>query len=334
MSQLPEGFEFRPATEDDFEALVDLFNEYWETLSGIVKFTLDDFKNIFSVPGFDLTSSMIVVLSPEKEIIASGLVTDLANPPVHPNVYGCVRKEYEGQGIGSYLLEWGEERARKAIDRCPKNVRVSMYILGSPNHEPSINLFEKKVLKPIRYSWIMTKDLDETTPKPVWPEGIWIQTFANFDDLETIVKTADEAFADHWGYVDRSGDEERINRLRYQIENDPDFDSTLWFLAMDGDEIAGVSLCSNKLGTDRETGSVDTLGVRRHWRKQGLGLALLHFSFREFFERGFKRVSLGVDTQNLSGATRLYTKAGMEVDREFATYEKELQAGEELSKRE
>jgi hypothetical protein len=43
-------------------------------------------------------------------------------------------------------------------------------------------------------------------------------------------------------------------------------------------------------------------------------------------------VGLGVDADSLTGATRLYEKAGMHVVRELATYEKELRAGEELAR--
>ena len=176
------------------------------------------------------------------------------------------------------------------------------------------------------------KDLDEMLPKPNWPEGIRIRTFADYNHLETILKAVDEIFEDHWGHVDHADDNERLIRYRHQIENDPDFDPSLWILAMDGEEIAGVSLCEAKLGTDRETGMVEPLGVRRPWRRQGLGLALLQHTFGEFQKRGYKRVALGVDTQNLSGATRLYEKAGMQVAREFVVYEKELRAGREISK--
>jgi len=332
MMQLREGYTGRPATKDDLAMLVDLFNEYWEDLTGVVKFSEEEFETMFSVPGFDMESSLRLVLSSKGEIVACGMVMDLGNPPLHPGVYGCVRKGYEGRGLGTYIIEWAENRAKQAIERCPEEARVSMYLQTIPTHELTVHLFEKKELNPVRYSWIMMKDLDEDTPEPTWPEGITIQTFADFNDLETVIEVLDEAFADHWGYVDRSGDPERMKRIRYQIENDEDFDPSLWILAMDGDEIAGVSLCDPKLGTDRETGMVEQLGVRRPWRKQGLGLALLHYSFGEFLNRGYKRVALGVDTQNLSGATRLYKKAGMEVAREFVVYEKELRPGEELSK--
>jgi mycothiol synthase len=43
-------------------------------------------------------------------------------------------------------------------------------------------------------------------------------------------------------------------------------------------------------------------------------------------------VELGVDSQNLTGATRLYEKAGMQIKRQYDQYEIELRPGRELSK--
>ncbi len=332
LAELKQGYSARPGTLDDTEALVGLFNEYWQAMIGIVKFSVDDFRSIFSTPGFDVAASLRVVLSPAGEIVGSMLVSDLANPPIHPGVFGCVRQGFEGQGIGSYLLKWGEARARQAIDRCPEGARVAMQVQTTQAHQPTLRLLEKMGLTPVRYSWIMLTELNGTPPVPVWPEGIRIQTFQDFTDLDAIVRAVDEAFADHWGYVDRSGDPERMKRLQHSIATDPDFDPTLWYMAFAGDEIAGVSLCAPKMGEDRQTGFVQTLGVRRPWRRQGLGLALLHLAFGEFQRRGYAAVGLGVDTQNLSGATRLYEKAGMHPIQELAVYEKELRAGEELSK--
>ena len=104
-------------------------------------------------------------------------------------------------------------------------------------------------------------------------------------------------------------------------------DSALWAIAWDGDQIAGFSLNRFRMGI----GWVGTLGVRRPWRKKGLGLALLQYSFGEFYKRGNPTVGLGVDASNPTGATRLYQRAGMHVASEFLMYEKELRAGRELS---
>jgi ribosomal protein S18 acetylase RimI-like enzyme len=70
--------------------------------------------------------------------------------------------------------------------------------------------------------------------------------------------------------------------------------------------------------------------VRRPWRKRGLGLALLRVAFREFHGRGYHKVGLGVDAENMTGALRLYEKAGMHVIRQFDLYEKEIRPGREL----
>ena len=78
-------------------------------------------------------------------------------------------------------------------------------------------------------------------------------------------------------------------------------------------------------------GWLSTLAVRRPWRRQGIALALLHHTFREFHRRGRYRVGLGVDSANLTGATRLYEKAGMRISRQWDAYEKELRPGRELS---
>jgi ribosomal protein S18 acetylase RimI-like enzyme len=77
-------------------------------------------------------------------------------------------------------------------------------------------------------------------------------------------------------------------------------------------------------------GWVGRLGVRRPWRKRGLGEALLLHSFNEFYQRGISKVGLGVDASNPTGATRLYQKVGMHVSVEDVVFEKELRSGRSL----
>jgi ribosomal protein S18 acetylase RimI-like enzyme len=100
---------------------------------------------------------------------------------------------------------------------------------------------------------------------------------------------------------------------------------------MDGEEIAGICI-SRKYGDEgMDTGHVSVLGVKRPWRRKGLGLALLQHAFGEFFRRGKYKVELGVDAQSLTGATDLYIKAGMYVLRQRDMYEKELRPGIDVS---
>lgn len=326
---LKEGFVSRPPTIADLEEVTNLFNDYWEPLLGVRKFTLDEVRSHMTTPGFDLEASMRVVLSPQGQMVGSVTVRDLASPPVHPSVLGCVHVDFEGQGIGTYLLKWATERARQAVARVPDGARVSAYFTACSTHEPTRRLFEKLGLRTIRHSWLMVIDLDEAPPEPTWPDGLVISTYQERPDLRAVYRAFNEAFRDAWGHVERE-EEEGLARWQHRLENDPDFDPSLWYLAMDGGEIVAVALCSPKVGNDLDMGFVDILGVRRPWRRKGLALGLLHHVFGEFRRRGRKRVGLGVDTQSLTGATRLYEKAGMHVTRQLDAYELELRPGEEL----
>jgi ribosomal protein S18 acetylase RimI-like enzyme len=74
---------------------------------------------------------------------------------------------------------------------------------------------------------------------------------------------------------------------------------------MDGEEVAGINICRpHTFSGDPDLAWVSTLGVRRPWRTRGIGLALLRHSFNEFYRRGKRKVGLGVDAQNLTGALR------------------------------
>jgi len=102
-------------------------------------------------------------------------------------------------------------------------------------------------------------------------------------------------------------------------------DRTLWWVARAEGELAGVILASWKRMGD--WGFVDTLGVRRPWRRRGVGEALLRTAMLEFWRRGERRVALGVDAESPTGATRLYERVGMRVFWRSVVWEKELRPG-------
>jgi mycothiol synthase len=328
-SNLRQGFTSRAISMGELEEITGLFNAYWEPLLGMSKFTIDDIRGYMMAPEFDVETSSRVVLSPEEQIVGSVVVFDLGTPPVHPVVCGCVHPDFERQGIGTYLIEWAEERARQAIVRVPDDLRVSMYVNTSSAHEPTKRLLEKKGLNAVRHSLYMVTDLDKAPPEPKWPDSVVLRTYQGYSELEAVCRAVDEAFQDHWGYVG-SPIEDMVQRWQHGIDSNEEFDPTLWFLAMDGDEIAAVCLCAPRIGDNRQVGIVNELGVRRPWRRKGLGMALLHQAFGEFYRRGHKQVGLEVDAGSLTGATRLYEKAGMRVARQLVWYEKELRPGKEL----
>jgi hypothetical protein len=115
----------------------------------------------------------------------------------------------------------------------------------------------------------MLIELDEPPPEPQWPEGIRVRTFVPGEDDVAMVAAVRDAFRDHWGDVERPLEEE-LKEWRHWMENSTDFDPSLWFLAVDGDEIAGVSLCWPVSPEDRDRAGVDVL-LRGRARASGRG---------------------------------------------------------------
>jgi ribosomal protein S18 acetylase RimI-like enzyme len=82
-------------------------------------------------------------------------------------------------------------------------------------------------------------------------------------------------------------------------------------------------------------GWVKSVGVRRNWRGRGIASALLRHAFAEFYRRGTRKVALTVDAESLTGALRIYERAGMRVVRRKEIFEKPLQpdkAGSRVSR--
>jgi len=327
---LPEGYTARPGSLDDAPVFADLMNAYWEPLVELRPHPPDEKRARFGVPGFDPATSTRLVFGPGGDPAGCITVFDTDDPPVHPHIIGAVSPDHMRRGIGTHLVTWALQRSQQAIARVPEGIRVSAEMWFVDAHEPTRRLAEGLGFTPGAYSLIMNINLDQEPPPPVWPDGITLRTFREMPDLRALYLAEHDAFRDHRGFVE--GDtEERLARWQHFIENDPYFDPDLWFLAMDGDEIAGVAVCESHTGDDMSIGLVDTLGVRRPWRRRGLGLALLLHSFHELRGRGKAIATLGVDAQSLTGATRLYEKAGMYVYRRMAMYERELRGGEEIS---
>jgi mycothiol synthase len=333
--QLPDGFQLRPARFEDSSAVIGVFNACSRQLTGQDEYSEQRLVNEWGMPGFNLESDSRVAVSPQGELVAYFDIWDEGYPHSVLYNWGQVHPDYEGLGIGCYLQEWSEARARQFIPQAPKGARVAIWNHVPSNDETSKARLEQAGFTLIRHSWRMVIELDDSLPKPQWPEGVRVRTFRRGQDERAVFRVDREVFRDHFGFMETSFEEEYERRMHY-IDNDENFDPTLWFLAVEerknGDgSIVGISLCRNK-ESERDMGWVGSLGVLSEWRRKGIGLALLRHSFQEFHQRGKERVGLGVDAQNLTGATRLYRKAGMHSDPlyEHSLYEKELRPGENL----
>jgi mycothiol synthase len=327
---LPDGFTTRGATMNDVESAPVLFNRWSRSVIGRDEITdVQALRNEWTSPGFDPGTDICLVFAPNGELAGYTEVWTTVKPQVHPWIWGRVDPDYEDLEIGTWMLHWAEQRALRELPNVPAGLRFAPRLGTYSEAEKPKRLFADMGYHYIRSSYQMRIEMDAFVQAAEFPEGITIRTYNARTDAAAVYHAVEDSFRDHFGFVEQPF-EEGLKRFKHFWE-DESSDPTLMFLAMDGDEIAGINLCRPHSFEDPEMGWVGTLGVRRPWRKRGLGLALLRHSFNEFFRRGVCKVGLGVDAQNLTGALRLYESAGMHVHQVFDLYEKELRSGTEIS---
>ena len=209
-------------------------------------------------------------------------------------------------GCWDVFLDWAQERGRAGASR---QVRVFL-----PSGHELEQVVAARGYRPARSSFTMEVDLvaRPTAPAPV--DEIQLRGF-RAEDAGAVRVALNEAFTDdpNHHHVSRANFREFFLKGR-------GVDLALWTLAWDGPELAGFVLSSPEHGGDTSLGWVGTLGVRSAWRRRGLGSALLASAFLDLYDRGLRRVGLGVDAENVTGALRLYERAGMYVVRRFDTW--------------
>jgi mycothiol synthase len=317
---LSTGFNLRNTKWADLNAVAQLIYDVREADGDItVAVTPEELKVDWQSPGFNVETDTWVVETKDGSIVG---YEEFYNAHAHASLQidGFVHPEFKGHGIGITLLRVIEERAHKEIALAEPDLRVSLRSSFDNHDEVGRSIHETQGYHLVRYFWRMEINLQEPPPAPVWPQGLELRPFSMDQDARAVWEATEEAFRDHWGSHFTPFEDWKHRKFSRM-----DFDPGLWMIAWDGGQIAGFSQNRYRMGI----GWIGTLGVRRPWRKHGLGLALLLRSFGEFYQRGMKTIGLGVDASNPTGATRLYQKAGMHVASEFVTYEKELRPGRE-----
>jgi mycothiol synthase len=300
--------ELRPPVREDAAAIAEALNEF----NRPVGFDLDSPEEVtvwLEFPSFDLAKDVRVAVDGGKIVGYAEAVQLKGDDKL---VFGDVRAGPQHGDASAALLDFVQKRARELASPGGR-----LRIWTAERAEAARQLLEAHGFEVQRYSLRMLAELEDEPAEPQWPEGISVRSRDGDEDDRAAYELQCETFADQGGDHVAESFEDWL----HWIKREP-FDPGLWFLAFAGEELVGISLCRSDWAGDDELGWVSVLGVRRSWRRKGLGSALLLHSFRELRARGDKRVGLGVRADNATGAVRLYEQVGMlEVGRQV-WYEK------------
>jgi mycothiol synthase len=317
----PDGFTPRPALVEDAEGIAELVNEVNVSEVGVPWTTADEIRTALTAPGHEPDDDSVLVSDDDAFV---GYMTAWRDEPLTTiGLIVFVRPGFWGRGLSAWLLRSGEATARERVAKLRSASPVHLQVARWATNELALPLFEALGYRYVRTFHQMRIELEGRSQAPRVPDGIEIRTFDPDRDAQAVHAALSEAFRDHWGSGFDPFDVWRHDQIDAA---GPAFDPSLWFVALERDEVVGVACCRERSTGSPDAANVDELGVRRAWRGRGIARALLLTAFAEAHRRGIDAVELTVDSESLTGATRLYESVGMrQGPRSFERWEKLLQ---------
>lgn len=327
-TRLSAGYTVRPVTLADAEAAADLENAHNIALTGKPSIEAGEISSDWGQHTMNLATNTLAVWASDGVLAGLAELWD-SEPHVRHYVYAVTHPTHQGRGIGATLAGWAEARGRQLLADAPAGARVILRQFKMSADEGARHLLHEHGYAIVRHNLRMANQFDAALTPPTLPDGLIIRPFIPGQEKRGLIMAMREEFQDHWGHVETPFEEE-LQQWQHWMATSPTYDPSLVFVAMDGAEIAGNAICQEHWAEDPDAGWIYALGVRRPWRRLGVALALLQQCFVALHARGKHAAKLGVDADSLTGATRLYEKAGMHLERRYDVYEKELRPGRDL----
>ena len=235
--------------------------------------------------------------------------------------YGYVVPEWRRRGLGRTMLRMAETNARARADAELTTTPAQLGSWSTENVSGNIALLESEGYTVARWFFEMERpDLEAIPPAPL-PPDLELRPVPEERRRDVLLATF-EAFRDHWGSHEPTDTDLR------RILGDPATDPSLWQVAWAGNEVAGAVLPAvrpaENLAMGVERGWLDTVSVRRPWRRRGVAHALIAAALRELRRRGMHRAALGVDAHNPNGALGLYEGLGFRTIKRAMAYRKPI----------
>jgi mycothiol synthase len=230
-------------------------------------------------------------------------------------ILGWVLPVWRGQGIGTALLHWGEQSARRlAADEHPHE--PFEFAANASSTQPEATALLLHAGYSAGYIVLeMGLDFSALPPISPLPEGVEIRPVLP-EHMPFIADSIGEAYRNEYAggrFQQTCEFEESVARL-----SAPRQDPTLWQIAWAGQLVVGEVLPLIEKGR----ALMYDISVRPAWRRQGLARALLTRALWDLHERGVDVIRLNTVAEFRTRARDLYHGVGFRVLKEFPRYRK------------
>jgi len=316
------GLDRRPLAPDDAGDWVALLNAIQDA-DGSDDYTGEqELRETFGDPNQDYTRGSVAVYDGCTMVGYGVLTLRGVADPVHTMLHeGGVHPSYRRRGLGGELLDWAEQAAVPLHNERFPGRPLSLSSGCLSTNAEAVALHEQRGYQPVRWFHSMVRDLSQPIEAAVIPEDVGITGYQP-EMAEHARLIRNESFRDHWGSTETSP-----QSWAHFLASSA-FRPGLSFLAYQGSEPLGMLINREYEAYHERTGRRDLhialVGTRAAGRKRGIATALLMTAMSAARVAGYDRASLGVDADSLTGAVRLYERAGFAVEHTWIAYRKQL----------
>jgi len=315
-------FEFRSLRREDVPTLFEMLLAVERADERDLVQTLEDLQREFADPWSNVEVDSLAAFTLDGQL--AGFARTFQNPQPEDEVRCWLMLEVHpaqrANGLEDVLLDWAEERGRQRLLLATKGAsRMLRSGIQDTQVQRQVRL-EQRGFGIVRYFYRMQRDLSELIAAVQLPNDLALRVYMP-DLSEAVLAAFNEAFRDHWSFDPISDEDWQMFFLERTS-----FRSDLTYVVMDGAEVAGFSFnCVSAAENARRQiseGWVEVLAVRRPWRKRGVATALLCASLHAFKAEELRHAMLGVDTENPSGALRVYERVGFKPVKRYIQFQK------------
>lgn len=306
---LPQGHTARPLTPEDAGPVADLLGAAEPVDDTGEHFEADDLTEWWINDLVDLARDGVAVCGPDGAIV--GYATAIA-PPTFRDAFGVilegrVHPQARGRGIGRALLNWQLRRgAELHADRHPQvPARLTVAVHATM---PTLEALVRRAgLVEVRWYRHMERPLTDL-PEPVGVPGVELTPFS-WDRDDEVRLAHNAAFTQHHGSSERD-----VPSWQVMFTGQRSFRPDLSVLAVDDGVVVGYVLAYVYESDTRATGVREShfgqIGVLPTARGRGLATATIVAALHAAADNDCHVAGLQVDSDNVTGALRLYERLG------------------------
>lgn len=316
--------DYRPLRDTDYDQLAALFTEASIADGRPINQVGEEIREDFESRPVDLASHTFSAWDGERLIGASYAYHVRSEERQECcYVFGTVHSAFRGRGVGRRLFRdasaVAERLLRASSSKAPKMIRTD----ASGTNVSATRMYAREGLHPVRYFADLHRPLD-SVPEPPQAEGFRVVPWdtARSEEIRAVKNLA---FRDHWGSSPVSQEHWEVQAAGFGARPD------LSHLAVSPDgAIVGYLLTHRYENDDSLLGAkyawVDNIGTLAEWRGRGVASALLAAALAGYRDHGMEFAAIDVDSDNPTGAHRLYESLGFQPWRQTVLYQRDVPA--------